>query len=192
MGDAGDDLSVRQLSEDDWDRLPELLESAHGFDPPFSLMEEPSSTRAARKCIEFLHSGGEGELIETACKLATEAGDQHALLGAVIVTKAERNRFFWDAGRRSRQTSAAGQSGEGPWIPHLTWALVRAWEQRRGIGTKLLNVAVEALRRSGQDLLASSFLLGNSSAMSWHWRNGFELVDSTNVGRLAALDDFEG
>jgi GNAT superfamily N-acetyltransferase len=59
--------------------------------------------------------------------------------------------------------------------PHLTWIFVAPLHAGHGIGSALLAHATGSLLDLGYTELISSFLLGNTSSMLWHWRNGFEL-----------------
>ena len=49
------------------------------------------------------------------------------------------------------------------------------WMQHLGIGSALLGKVVHALRERGFRWLCSTCLTGNSTALLWHWRNGFTL-----------------
>jgi L-amino acid N-acyltransferase YncA len=60
--------------------------------------------------------------------------------------------------------------------PHLTWIFVGPWQAGHGVGTALLAHAAQSLLELGYNELVSSFILGNTSSMLWHWRNGFELL----------------
>ena len=62
-------------------------------------------------------------------------------------------------------------------LPQLTWIFVSPWFARHGIGTALLNAAVQVLLRLGCKELVSSFLIGNESSMLWHWQAGFRLPE---------------
>ncbi len=171
-----DSVLIRPLGEGDWKLLPTLLETAHSFEPPFSLLSETKRSKAAKDLIEFLRTGGEGVLMDRASAVAVDGDSRKALVGAVIVTKIPRRKYFWEERRQAPAGGAKARSKKDAWIPHLTWALVHAWEQRHGIGTRLLGHAVGALAKAGHKHLTSTFLIGNATAMSWHWRNGFELV----------------
>jgi L-amino acid N-acyltransferase YncA len=46
----------------------------------------------------------------------------------------------------------------------------------RGLGTALIQSVVHELRGLGFRELATTFLLGNTSSLLWHWRMGFRLV----------------
>jgi len=59
---------------------------------------------------------------------------------------------------------------------HLTWIFVGGLHTGYGVGTALLARASQSLLDLGYTELLSSFRLGNSSSMLWHWRNGFELL----------------
>lgn len=169
-------LAIRPLADGDWALLPRLLEAAHLSEPPFSLLSEVKRTKAAKDCIEYLRTGGEGELMEAASAVAVYDDSREALVGAVMITKVPRRNYFWEERRKAQADGPETESQADAWIPHLTWALVHAWEQRHGIGTRLLAHAVGALQEAGHTHLASTFLVGNATAMGWHWRNGFELV----------------
>jgi L-amino acid N-acyltransferase YncA len=58
----------------------------------------------------------------------------------------------------------------------LTWIFVGPWHAGHGVGTALLAHAIQGLLGLGYTELLSTFLLGNTSSMLWHWRNGFRLL----------------
>jgi L-amino acid N-acyltransferase YncA len=58
----------------------------------------------------------------------------------------------------------------------MTWIFVDPELVGHGIGSTLLERAALGLIELGYGELISSFLIGNTSSMLWHWRNGFELL----------------
>jgi GNAT superfamily N-acetyltransferase len=148
---------IRRLAEADWLKLPKLAVTAFHRVQPFASLTDDSRLKAAEDCLGHTKAGGEGPFVDDACMVAA-CGD--TLLGAILITLPPRHML----------ESAAG-------LPHVTWIFVSPWYARHGIGTALLDAAVQALLLRGYDRLASGFLVGNESSMLWHWQAGFRLPE---------------
>ena len=72
-------------------------------------------------------------------------------------------------------TNAANSRDQTPTIPLYAG---------NGTGTALLASAVNSLHRMGFKQLLTTFMLGNTSSMLWHWRNGFRLLPYPASRRL--------
>jgi ribosomal protein S18 acetylase RimI-like enzyme len=159
------DLQVRQLAEDDWQSLPAIFAAAFQEAAPFDRLEPEKRMRAAQLCLARTRSGADGPLEESASMVTYDPKADNTLLGALIVTRVPRT---YGSGRNARMTERT--------IPHLTWVFVHAQLQRRGTGRMLLDAACAQLRALGETRLASTFLIGNTASMLWHWCSGFALT----------------
>jgi Acetyltransferase (GNAT) family len=151
--------TIRQLHSRDWPLLPRLLATAFDDIPPFAALPVDLRHEAAEDCIEHTRSGGDGSVLESACFVAP-AESNTGLLGAALVTMLE----------------APGDNTAPSPRPHLTWIMVNPWHARAGLAGALLACIVPALRKLGFTELLSTFLVGNTRSMMWHWRRGFRLV----------------
>ena len=161
-------VTVRQLREEDWEKLPRAFCAASIQWPPLSQWDGAAPLRASRCIIEWARRGKDGPLVAPACFVAlahdpaSPSGDE-LIEGAAIVTLVPAERL-----RGAPQT-------EGEHLPHLDWVFVAWMEQRRGIATLLLGAVVKALRALGRCTLASTVLTGHAPALLWHWSRGFRL-----------------
>jgi diamine N-acetyltransferase len=73
--------------------------------------------------------------------------------------------------------------------PYLWRLLIDRLHQRRGIGTRVLELIAEECRRSGSDTLLTSWGEGKGSPREFYLRNGFEptgrVVDDETEARRA-------
>lgn len=161
-------IRVRQLREEDWEKLPRVFCAASRQWPPLSQWDGPAPLRAARSIVEWARRGKDGPLVPQACFVAL-AGDgipasgEQKIVGAAMVTLVLAEHL-----RRPPLAS-------GDYLPHLDWIFVASMEQHRGIGTLLLGALVSELRALGHSTLASTVLTGHAAPMLWHWSSGFHL-----------------
>jgi hypothetical protein len=173
--DAEGPVALRPLGPDDWENLPGLFTGAFHRVQPFAGHDDEKRLEAARECLGWTLGGGEGPLIGPACFVATD-GEEGCLVGAIIVTlipNVDLSRFFhlkW----KTPPTEDAVEKRLGR--AHLTWIFVSPWCAGHGIGSALLSNASQGLLDLGFTELLSTFLVGNTSSMLWHWRNGFQLL----------------
>jgi GNAT superfamily N-acetyltransferase len=163
-----EEVSVRQLGDEDWKVLPRLFCAAFRHWPPLSQWEGAAPLRASRCIMEWARDGKDGPLVPEACVVAlalderTDDGAER-IAGAAIVTLMDATQL---------RGACAVEVGR---VPHLDWIFVPLTEQRRAIATRLLAAVVESLRALGHRTLASTVLTANPHAMLWHWRCGFAL-----------------
>jgi hypothetical protein len=168
-------LAIRPLADEDWDRLPPLFAAAFHRVQPFASLADAARLRAAQECLQETRKGAEGPLVLQASLVAVRPSDG-ALIGAFLTTlspdedPAEWHSWHWQAPPPS--DAVVRRMGR----PHLTWIFVGPWHARLGVGTALLDAAVQAMLPLGYCQLASTFLLGNESSTLWHWRVGFRLL----------------
>ncbi|MEZ6053137.1 MAG: hypothetical protein R3C02_17395 [Planctomycetaceae bacterium] len=186
-GFGREEISVRKLDEDDWEEFPSLFAWAFHRVVPFSLISVEDRLTAATQCLEHVRKGGDGPLIKDACYVARcDTAEGERLLGAILITLMQNGELerFDDPTWKEHAPDNALAAGWGR--PHLTWIFTDHWNARHGIGSLLLDHAVNALLDLGYTELASTFLLGNESSTLWHWRNGFQL--KSYPGSPRALD----
>jgi hypothetical protein len=169
------EAAIRPLEDADWDGLRKLFAAAFCLTEPFACISDAERAEAARECLHRTRTGGDGPLIEQACRVAVDP-DSNSPVGAVLITLLPREdptryeAYYWtdpppaDAVERRRGR------------PHLTWIFVAPLEAGRGLGTALLSAAVAQLREMGFTDLITTFIKGNDASMLWHWSNGFELL----------------
>ncbi len=124
---------------------------------PFASLTDDDRLKAAEDCLGHTRAGSEGPFVDHACMVAAR---DDTLVGAILITL---------PGRHAIEDIAR--------LPHVAWVFVSPWDTRQGIGTALLDAAVQALMQDGYARLASGFLIGNESSMLWHWQVGFRLVE---------------
>ena len=151
------EVAIRLLQEADWSHLPKLCAAAFHRVQPFSGLTDEDRIKAAEDCLGHTKAGGDGPLVNEACHVATR---DDAVVGVNLITLPPRPVIEHANG-----------------LPHLTWIFVSPWFARHGIGTALLDAAVQVLLRLGYKELVSSFLIGNESSMLWHWQAGFRLPE---------------
>ena len=151
---------------------------------PFASLSDRRRLEAAAACLKLTRDGGDGPLIEKACQVACGSERGHPV-GAILVTlipMIDLNDFSslrWET--PPPPDCVERRLGR----PHLTWIFVGPWHAGHGIGSALLAHAARSLLELGYTELISSFILGNTSSMLWHWRNGFELLPY--VGSLRGI-----
>ncbi len=150
-------FAIRQLQGADWKRLPRLFSAAFHRVPPFSGLNDDECRKAAEDCIGRTREGGDGPHVQEACFVAVE---DESPVGAILITLPTKH-------------SLDGTDG----LPHLTWVFVGPFHAHRGVGTALLQSAVQSLLQLGYARLVSTFLVGNESSMLWHWQAGFRLPE---------------
>ncbi len=150
-------LVIRPLQEADWPQLPELLAAAFHRVQPFASLTDDTRLKAAEDCLGHTRAGGDGSFVDDACMVAAR---DDGPVGAILITLPPDPPL----------KSAAG-------LPHVTWIFVSPRVTRHGIGTGLLDAAVQGLLQLGFARLASGFLVGNEASMLWHWQAGFKLLE---------------
>ena len=177
-------LDVRPLTADDWDDLIPLFGRSFHTVQPFASLTDERRQEAARDCLAHTRSGGDGELIVSACftawaREAREPSDRR--IGAALVTLLT-GRDAEDFDEIEPDDDADSRPPEP--IPHLTWIFVDPWWARNGVGIALLAAVIQAVLTLGYRRLGSSFLLGNEASTLWHWRCGFRLISYMGAYRL--------
>ena len=184
--DAHGAIAFRRFEDGDWPHLVPLFTGAFGRVQPFASLSDRRRLAAAKACLDFTREGGDGPLIAQACHVAFESDHDHErLIGAVFVTLIPLIDLddFWSMRWQTPPPPDCIEKGLGR--PHLTWIFVGPWDAGHGIGSALLDHATRGLLDLGYTELISSFLLGNTSSMLWHWRNGFDLLPY--VGSVRAM-----
>jgi hypothetical protein len=164
-----EDLTVRQMQEEDWPKLPRTFCAAAIQHPPLSQWDGPAPLRASRCIIQWARDGKDGPLVPSACLVATGAEplaskSKEFFRGATIVTLVPAHHL------------QGGEEIQAEPLPHLDWIFVPWMEQRRGIATLLLERLVQELHTLGHRTLASTVLTANTPALLWHWSRGFRLL----------------
>jgi GNAT superfamily N-acetyltransferase len=181
-----DDGSVgfRRFDEEDWPRLSNLFAGAFSRVQPFASLSDRRRLHAARACLNFTRLGHDGPMIEQACHVAWDK-KRATCLGAILVTLIPMIDLaeFWSMRWQTPPPPDCIERGLGR--AHLTWIFVGPLHAGNGIGSALLAHASRSLLDLGYTELISSFLLGNTSSMLWHWRNNFELLPY--VGSMRAM-----
>jgi GNAT superfamily N-acetyltransferase len=167
-------VSLRLVTEDDWEGLVEVFAEAFRDQQPFAGQTEDNRRVAARRSLAQTRRGGDGPWVELASFVAED--DEGRPLGAALVTLLPlRDPTDWDAYHWSSPPPAdciARRQGR----PHLTWIFVDTQRAGQGVGTALLGAVAGTLVEMGFSVLLSTFLVGNDSSMLWHWRAGFQLL----------------
>jgi hypothetical protein len=173
--EAKSPVRFRSLQEHDWPRLSRTFAASFRRVQPFASLSDRRRVEAARECLKHTHSGGEGPVIAPACHVAWDEENGRPA-GAIVVTliPAVDLEGFWDARWPSPPPPDCIERRLGR--PHLTWVFVGPWHAGHGVGSALLAHASQKLIDLGYTELISSFILGNTSSMLWHWRSGFELL----------------
>jgi hypothetical protein len=173
--DAREPVIFRQLEERDWGRLSQLFAGSFQRVQPFASLSDRRRLEAARACLKHTRKGGDGPVIVPACHVALSER-QGRPVGAILVTLIPPVDLddFWSLEWKALPPPDCIERHLGR--PHLTWVFVGPWHAGYGIGTALLAHASQTLLELGYTELISSFILGNSSSMLWHWRNGFQLL----------------
>jgi len=178
-----EELSVRPMAEDDWERLPPLFAAAFHRVQPFASLGDEERLRAAEGCLGQTREGAEGPVIGEAGFVAVRDSDG-ALIGAVLTTLAPEGDPTKFGSWRWREPPPPDAVTRRLGRPHLTWIFVAPFHARLGVGTALLDATAGGLKRLGYPELTSTFLLGNESSTLWHWRAGFRLLPYPGSMRL--------
>jgi hypothetical protein len=167
-----DQAQIRLLEDHDWDTLPEVFASSFARVSPFAYLGDEEQLAAARDCLNFTRSGGNGQIVHDATLLAVDPRDRSVIGGFLVTLVPDIPLSDVHFGHVPKKGLAAGQK----LVPHLTWVFVKFWNARHGVASAMLLRAVESLRRLGYARLTTTFLLGNESSTLWHWRTGFRLA----------------
>jgi hypothetical protein len=180
--DAQEAVSFRRLEDRDWPRLSRIFAGSFHRVQPFASLGNRRRREAARACLKFTRDGSDGPIIHSASYVALGEKHQHPL-GAILVTLVPPVDLddFWSLRWKSPPPPDCIERRLGH--AHLTWVFVGPWHAGYGIGTALLARASQSLLELGYTELISSFILGNTSSMLWHWRNGFQLLPSAGSRR---------
>lgn len=173
--DAQEPVSIRRLEDRDWPRLSRPFAAAFHRVQPFASLGDRRRLEAARSCLKYTREGQDGPLIAPACHIALSPKHRRPV-GAILVTLVPPVDLddFWSLQWSTPPPSDCVEQRLGH--PHLTWVFVGPWHAGLGVGTALLSHAAQGLVELGYTELISSFILGNTSSMLWHWRNGFQLL----------------
>jgi ribosomal protein S18 acetylase RimI-like enzyme len=173
--DARGAVRFRRLEDQDWPRLSRLFAGSFHRVQPFASLGDRRRLEASRECLKLTREGGDGPIIHPACYVALGERHDHPV-GAILVTLVPPVDLddFWSLRWKTPPPADCIQHQLGH--AHLTWIFVGPWHAGYGVGTALLARACRSLRELGYSELISSFILGNTSSMLWHWRNGFELL----------------
>jgi GNAT superfamily N-acetyltransferase len=173
--DAQELIGFRRFENGDWPHLSRPFAGSFHRVQPFASLSDRRRLESARACLKFTRLGGDGPLIGPACHIAY--GKEHGhCLGAILVTlipMIDLNNF-WSLRWKTLPPPDCIERRLGR--PHLTWIFVGPLHSGHGIGTALLAHASQSLLELGYTELVSSFILGNTSSMLWHWRNDFVLL----------------
>jgi len=170
-----DDFIVRRLVDEDWQQLPPLFAAAFHRVQPFASLADEVRLEASQECLHHTKEDADGPLIAEANLVAACKSDG-ALIGAALTTLLPAGDPSQCGSWRWETPPPPDAVARGIGRPHLTWVFVGPWHSRQGVGTALLDTAVQSLARLGYSELASTFLLGNEYSMLWHWRAGFRLL----------------
>ena len=161
-----EEVVIRLLTDEDWDRLPPVFAAAFHRVQPFASLTNEVRLQAADECLQRTKEGAERPLIPQAIFIAASKSDE-ALIGAILTTLIPSGEpSDWNSWRWTTPPpldAVARVVGR----PHLTWIFVGPWHARFGVGTALLDATVRALIRLEYSELTSTFLLGNESSTLW-------------------------
>ena len=173
--DAPGSVMIRRMQEGDWPLVVPVFAGAFSRVQPFASLSDRRRRASARSCLKFTRDGEDGPVIASACHVACSQ-ERDRYLGAILVTlipMIDPNEF-WSMRWPTPPPTDCIEQRLGR--PHLTWIFVGPLHAGLGIGSALLSHAAQNLLELGYTELLSSFLVGNTSSMLWHWRNGFELL----------------
>lgn len=131
---------------------------------PVASLTDDDRLKAAEDCLGHTRAGGDGSFVDDACMVAARDDGR---VGVILITLPPDPPL----------KSAVG-------LPQVTWIFVGPWHTRHGIGTELLDAAVQSLLQRGFARLASGFLVGNEASMLWHWQAGFQLPEQPWSSRM--------
>jgi GNAT superfamily N-acetyltransferase len=173
--DARETVIIRALEDRDWSKLSRLFAGSFSGVQPFASLGDRRRLEASRGCLKHTRGGGDGPLIGPACQVAVsmERGIPRGALLVTLIPPIDLDDLWsleWDS--PPPPDAVERRSGR----PHLTWVFVSPWHSGYGVGTALLAHATKALSDLGYTELISTFILGNTASMLWHWCNGFQLL----------------
>jgi hypothetical protein len=173
--DTPESVLFRALTGRDWPQMSRVFAGSFQRIQPFASLSPRRRLDAARACLKHTRQGGDGPVIERVCHVAFNK-ETRRLVGAIIVTLIPLIDLdqFWSMQWKTPPPPDCIENQLGR--PHLTWIFVGPFDAGRGVGTALLGHASRGLVELGYTELLSSFILGNTSSMLWHWRAGFELL----------------
>ena len=178
-----EEIVIRLLTKEDWQRLPPVFAAAFHRVQPFAGLTDEVRLQAARACLQKTKEGEEGPLIAEACLVAACKSDE-AIIAALLTTLTPAGDLSQWGSRQWKTPPPPDAVARGIGRPHLTWVFVTPWFARYGVGTALLDMAVQTLTQLGYSELASTFLLGNEFSTLWNWRTGFRLLPYPGATRL--------
>jgi GNAT superfamily N-acetyltransferase len=184
--DAQESIRFRRFEDGDWHRLSRVFAGAFHRVQPFASLSDRRRLESARSCLKFTREGGDGPLIRPACHVAfsKEHGNCRGAILVTLIPMIDLNDF-WTMRWKTEPPPDCIERRLGR--PHVTWIFVGPWHAGHGIGTALLAHASRSLLDLGYTELVSSFILGNTSSMLWHWRNGFVLLP--HVGSIRRMTE---
>ncbi len=172
-----DNFQQTPLKTSSESRLVELFEQSFSQTFPYRHLEARERRRAAESQIGKAFHGSSWPVNDDASQILINNENQQAVAAAIITQVPDGNwSDFSDPAWQCRPAKdAAGQK----WgVPHLTWIMVDARFQRRGLAALLLRHASETVRQQGHTHLFSTFHIGNHASMLWHWKQGFQLISA--------------
>ncbi len=178
---ADEEIRLRAVRPGDWTELVPVFAGTFRTIQPYGSLDEPTRLIAAEEALNRTLTGGDGPWIEKASFVVEAEGKP---VGGIFITLLpDRDPTDWESYRWSSPPAPdAIAKCEGR--PHLTWIFVDPLHAGYGTGTLLLASAVNALHQMGFKELLTTFMLGNTSSMLWHWRNGFRLLPYPASRRL--------
>ncbi|MCA8996345.1 MAG: hypothetical protein KDA80_05165 [Planctomycetaceae bacterium] len=169
-----DGYEVHTLSEHNRDELSTLFARAFANTAPFAALDWETCEVAAKALLARTESGDDGRLDPAASLVVKSSATDH-LCGVSIVTWVSGQYLFPSGLGRPDEMTA--EESRRVVFPHLTWIFVEPESSRMGLGCWLLTRSGRVLREQGANSLYSTFLLGQSESMLWHWKMGFQLLE---------------
>jgi hypothetical protein len=170
---------IRPLADTDWKSLAPVFSGALADIPPFANLSDDQRRKAARDCLRYTRTRGDGELVVPACFVAEDARRGVGVLGAILITLLEpRHRSRFDAQRNLVPPPPPVRADPDLGQPHLCWIFVSRCFAGKGVGTSLLAASTRVLWDLGHRELATTFMRSNWSSTLWHWRHGFQILPS--------------
>ncbi len=166
--------SAQPLSSTDAPQLVELFSRAFARSLPLDCLSKEQSNECANQLLLRTFEGADGPVVEAAS--FTIRNDADLISATIIITLLPCDDFEHFEPANWNVTAPVDAVGQCWGVPHLTWVFVEPKQSRRGIGQALLKQSVSALRILGYNQLFSTLLLGNHTAMLWHWKMGFRLI----------------
>lgn len=168
-------LTLDFLKSADWSQLISLFSRAFAQKEPLASLQDEELDRVAAKCLNQTRQGGDGLLLESASVVAYVPGLLDPV-GACLITllpdgdPRDPQNYYPEIREDGKRDPF--ESGR----PHLTWIFVDPALGRQGIATQMFQKSAQELVQMGYSELASTFLLGNTESMLWHWRNQFQVL----------------